>query len=313
MKDPNLIVGMDKPDDAGVYRLSDDLALILTLDFFTPVVDDPYMFGQIAVTNALSDVYAMGGKPLVAMNIICFPQEGDVSILQEILKGGHDKMAEAGVLLVGGHSVDDQEIKYGISVTGTVHPDRILRNTGAMPGDKLILTKPVGTGIISTAIKADMTDDMIEKMVAGYMNTLNKRPAELMENFDVHACTDVTGFGFLGHACEMIESSNVGMVISASSVPVFSEAVEFAKMGLIPAGAYRNEKFRTAFVEKEADVSDDIMKILFDPQTSGGLIIALSVPEADGLLQQLHDDGISEAAIIGEITQHNAGKILVKK
>jgi selenide,water dikinase len=313
MKDPNLIVGMDKPDDAGVYRLSDDLALILTLDFFTPVVDDPYLFGQIAVTNALSDVYAMGGMPLVAMNIICFPQEGDVSILQEILKGGHDKMAEAGVLLVGGHSVDDQEIKYGISVTGTVHPDRILKNTGARPGDKLILTKPVGTGIISTAIKADMTDDMIEKKVAGYMNTLNRRPAELMKKFDVHACTDVTGFGLLGHACEMIEGSNVGMVISASSVPVFLEAIDFVKMGLIPAGAYRNEKFRAAFVDKEAEVSDDSMKILFDPQTSGGLIIALSDPEADRLLKQLHDDGISEAAIVGEITQHHAGKILVKK
>lgn len=312
MKDTNLLVGMDKPDDAGVYRLSEDLALILTLDFFTPVVDDPYLFGQIAVTNALSDVYAMGGKPLVAMNIICFPQEGDISILQDILKGGHDKMAEAGVLLVGGHSVDDSEIKYGLSVTGTVHPDKVLKNMGSQPGDRLILTKPVGTGIISTAIKAEMADEAVEARVAGYMNALNKIPAELMTGFDVHACTDVTGFGLLGHACEMIGGSDVGMTIFASWVPAFPEAFEYARMGLIPAGAYRNEKFRASFMEKEAGVSDERMKILFDPQTSGGLLISLSAPQADELLSMLHDAGIPEAAIIGEITEDHAGRIRVR-
>lgn len=312
MKDTNLLVGMDKPDDAGVYRLSEDLALILTLDFFTPVVDDPYLFGQIAVTNALSDVYAMGGKPLVAMNIICFPQEGDISILQDILKGGHDKMAEAGVLLVGGHSVDDSEIKYGLSVTGTVHPDKVLKNMGSQPGDRLILTKPVGTGIISTAIKAEMADEAVEARVAGYMNALNKIPAELMTGFDVHACTDVTGFGLLGHACEMIGGSDVGMTIFASRVPAFPEAFEYARMGLIPAGAYRNEKFRASFMEKEAGVSDERMKILFDPQTSGGLLISLSAPQADELLSMLHDAGIPEAAIIGEITEDHAGRIRVR-
>ena len=311
MKDPNLLVGMGKPDDAGVYRLSDDLALILTLDFFTPVVDDPYLFGQIAVTNALSDVYAMGGKPLVAMNIICFPQEGDISILQNILKGGHDKMAEAGVLLVGGHSVDDSEIKYGLSVTGTVHPDKVLKNMGSQPGDKLILTKPVGTGIISTAIKADIADEAVETKVAAYMNTLNKIPAELMTGFDVHACTDVTGFGLLGHAFEMIGGSDVGMTIYASHVPIMTEAIEYARMGLIPAGAYRNEKFRASFVEKKTGVSDERMKILFDPQTSGGLLISLSALQADNLLSMLHDAGIPEAAIIGEITEEHAGRIVV--
>ena len=313
MKDPNLLVGMDKPDDAGVYRIGDDLALILTLDFFTPVVDDPYLFGQIAVTNALSDVYAMGGKPLVAMNIICFPQDGDVSILQEILRGGYDKMMEAGVLLVGGHSVDDSEIKYGLSVTGTIHPDKVLKNIGSQPGDRLILTKPVGTGIISTAIKADLADTAVEEKVAAYMNTLNKIPAELMTGFDVHACTDVTGFGLLGHACEMIEGGGVGMTIHASRVPVIPEAVEYARMGLIPAGAYRNEKFRVSIVEKGGAVSDDIMKILFDPQTSGGLLISLNAPDADELLIRLHDKGITEAAIIGEITEEHAGRILVRE
>ena len=312
MKDPNLLVGMDKPDDAGVYRISDDTALILTLDFFTPVVDDPYLFGQIAVTNALSDVYAMGGRPLVAMNIICFPQEGDVSILQEILRGGYDKMAEAGTLLVGGHSVDDSEIKYGISVTGTVHPDRILKNIGSQPGNSIILTKPVGTGIISTAIKADMADAGVEEKVATYMNTLNKVPAELMADFDVHACTDVTGFGLLGHACEMIEKSDVGMRIFASRVPVIKEAIEYASMGLIPAGAYRNEKYRESFVKKESGVSDDIMKILFDPQTSGGLMIALPSDQAGRLLKMLKGAGITDAAIIGEITKDHPGRIMVK-
>jgi len=312
MKDPNLLVGMDKPDDAGVYRISDDTALILTLDFFTPVVDDPYLFGQIAVTNALSDVYAMGGRPLVAMNIICFPQDGDVSILQEILRGGYDKMAEAGTLLVGGHSVDDSEIKYGISVTGTVHPERILKNIGSLPGDSLILTKPVGTGIISTAIKADMADAGVEEKVATYMNTLNKVPAEIMSGFDVHACTDVTGFGLLGHACEMIEKSDVGMRIFSSSVPVIKEALEYASMGLIPAGAYRNEKYRESFVEKDSCVSDDLMKILFDPQTSGGLMISLPSDQAGSLLVMLHDAGITDAAIIGEITRDHPGMITVE-
>lgn len=313
MKDPNLLVGMETPDDAGVYRISDDLALILTLDFFTPIVDDPYDFGQIAVTNALSDVYAMGGRPLLAMNIICFPSKGmDIAILQEILRGGSDKMLEAGVLLVGGHSVDDNEIKYGLSVTGTVHPGRVLKNIGGMPGDAVILTKPLGTGIISTALKADMADKGAERKAIESMKTLNRVSAETMERFFVHACTDVTGFGLMGHACEMIERSGAGMRIFASRVPVFGEALEYARMGLIPGGAYRNREFRLSMIDMGPGVDDSLGHVLFDPQTSGGLLIVLPGTDAADLLKQLHDAGTGEAAIIGEITEGHPGRIIVE-
>ncbi len=312
MKDPNLIVGMEKPDDAGVYRISDDLALILTLDFFTPIVDDPYDFGQIAVANALSDVYAMGGKPLLAMNIICFPSTGmDISILQEILRGGFDKMQESGVLLVGGHSVDDNEIKYGLSVTGTVHPNKVLKNIGGRPGDVVILTKPLGTGIISTAIKAGMVDKNVEKKVIKSMKALNGKPAELMDGLSVHACTDVTGFGLLGHACEMIEGSDVGMRIFAARVPVFAKALEYARMGLIPGGTYRNQEYRASMVDIEHGIDEELVKVLFDPQTSGGLLIVLPDAEAGRLLSLLHAEGIRKAAIVGEITPAHAGRIKV--
>lgn len=303
---------MENPDDAGVYRINDDLALILTLDFFTPVVDEPYLFGQIAVANALSDVYAMGGRPVLAMNIICFPQDGDISILKDILKGGFDKMSEAGVLLVGGHSVDDREIKYGLSVTGTVHPRKILANRGSRPGDRLVLTKPLGTGIVATAVKADMASRQAQEKVIRSMNTLNRVPAEIMEGFAVHACTDITGFGLLGHACEMIENTAAGMVVYASRVPVFEEALEYAGMGLIPGGAYRNEKFRQTLVDTEGEIDDDRMKLMFDPQTSGGLLISLEAGEAEKLLAELHAHGIGEAAIIGEITEEHPGRIVIK-
>ena len=303
---------MENPDDAGVYRINDDLALILTLDFFTPVVDEPYLFGQIAVANALSDVYAMGGRPVLAMNIICFPQDGDISILKDILKGGFDKMSEAGVLLVGGHSVDDREIKYGLSVTGTVHPRKILANRGSRPGDRLVLTKPLGTGIVATAVKADMASRQAQEKVIRSMNTLNRVPAEIMEGFAVHACTDITGFGLLGHACEMIENTAAGMVVYASRVPVFEEALEYAGMGLIPGGAYRNEKFRQTLVDTEGEIDDDRMKLMFDPQTSGGLLISLEAGEAEKLLAELHAHGIAEAAIIGEITEEHPGRIVIK-
>ena len=312
MTHPDLLVGMENPDDAGVYRINDDLALILTLDFFTPVVDEPYLFGQIAVANALSDVYAMGGRPVLAMNIICFPQDGDISILKDILKGGFDKMSEAGVLLVGGHSVDDREIKYGLSVTGTVHPRKILANRGSRPGDRLVLTKPLGTGIVATAVKADMASRQAQENVIRSMNTLNRVPAEIMEGFAVHACTDITGFGLLGHACEMIENTAAGMVVYASRVPVFEEALEYAGMGLIPGGAYRNEKFRQTLVDTEGEIDDDRMKLMFDPQTSGGLLISLEAGEAEKLLAELHAHGIAEAAIIGEITEEHPGRIVIK-
>ena len=311
MTDPNLIVGMGRPDDAAVYRITNDLALILTLDFITPVVDDPYLFGQIAVTNSLSDVYAMGGTPILAMNIICYPQDGEIPVLQDILKGGMDKLAEAGVLLVGGHSVGDGEIKFGISVTGTVRPDKVLRNTGARPGDRLILTKPIGTGIVSTAIKAGMADPEAEAAVYRSMNTLNRTAAELMALFEVHACTDVTGFGLLGHACEMVEGTKTGMTIHSSRVPVFSWAPKYLGMGLLPGGAYRNEGFRLPLVAARPGVGEEELKILFDPQTSGGLLIAVKGDEAQVLLEKLLASGVSDAAIIGEITSENPGRIAV--
>ena len=314
MHDPNLIVGMDRPDDAGVYRITRDLALILTLDFFTPIVDDPYDFGQIAVANALSDVYAMGGRPLLAMNIICFPEKTmDISILQEILRGGSDKMVEAGVLLVGGHSVDDPEIKYGLSVTGTVHPDKVLKNTGGLPGDSVILTKPLGCGIISTAIKADMATTAVEEKAVRSMKTLNGKAAKIMEGYTVHACTDVTGFGLLGHACEMIEGTDVGLKIHASQVHVFPEALEYARMGLIPAGAYRNREFRTKIVDIQQGISDELAITLFDPQTSGGLLIVLPGNDAEKLVLQLREGGVEDAAIIGEIIDNQPGRIVVEK
>jgi len=312
MHDANLLVGMDRPDDAGVYRVSDDLALILTLDFFTPIVDDPYDFGQIAVANALSDVYAMGGTPKLVMNIICFPvKDMDVSVLEEVLRGGTDKMVEAGVLLVGGHSVEDREIKYGLSVTGMVHPDRVLKNAGALPGDALVLTKALGTGIIATAVKAEMADPAAEQVIVASMKALNRVPAEVMAGFDVHACTDITGFGFLGHACEMIEDTAVGMHIFASRVPVFPEALEYAAMGLIPAGAYRNEGFRKAMVDVRPGVGDNLRMVLYDPQTSGGLLIALPSGQAENLVSRLHAQGITGAGIVGETSAREPGRIVV--
>ncbi len=312
MSDANLMLGLEHPDDAGVYRVTDELALILTVDFFTPMVDDPYAFGQIAVANALSDVYAMGGAPRLAMNIIGFPiGTMDVGILERILKGGADKIAEAGVLLVGGHSVDDPEPKYGLSVTGFVHPDRVLPSRGARAGDRLILTKPVGTGIISTAIKADMAEDHTTARIIRIMSTLNRAAAECMARYDVHACTDITGFGLLGHAAEMVEGGDVGMVIHAKAVPVFPEALEFAAMGLLPAGLYRNEQFRRAMIVNDG-VDDDLIKVFCDPQTSGGLFISLPHEQAAHLLRDLHAEGVTEASIVGEIVDAPAGVITVR-
>jgi selenide,water dikinase len=304
---------MERAEDAGVYKLNDELAIVQTLDFFTPVVDDPYTFGQVAAANALSDVYAMGGRPLTAMNIVCFPVKTmDISVLRKILAGGLDKIREAGAILIGGHSVEDEELKYGLSVSGVIHPAKVVLNTGARAGDKLILTKPLGTGIINTALKAKMADEGTVSRVVNCMATLNRKASELMMEAGVHACTDVTGFGLLGHACEMIEGTDVGMVIYSDAVPFFPEAEEFAMMGLVPAGTYRNKEFRSHMVEVATNISDDRLLILFDAQTSGGLLISVPSPGAEELLNNLHEAGIREAAVIGKIVAEPKGKITIK-
>jgi selenide,water dikinase len=304
---------MESLDDAGVYKLSDDLAIIQTIDFFTPIVDDPYDFGQIAVANALSDVYAMGGKPLTAMNVVCFPiKKLDISVLKDTLKGGIDKMKEAGVTLVGGHSIDDAELKYGLSVTGIVHPERLVTNSGAKVGDKLILTKPLGTGIISTALKAGKSSKETTAKVTKYMAALNKKASELMQDVGVHACTDITGFGFLGHACQLAQNSQVGIKINFSSVPLFTEVEEFARAGLCPGGLHRNREFYGKMVEFSKQVPDYIQDILFDPQTSGGLLIVLAPEAAEPLVKKLHKAGVQDAVIVGEAISKPMGKILVE-
>jgi len=304
---------MERAEDASIYKLTDDLAVVQTLDFFTPIVDDPYSFGQIAAANALSDVYAMGGKPLTAMNIVCFPiNTMDISILKEILAGGVDKVHEAGVILVGGHSVEDQELKYGLSITGTIHPAKVVLNIGARVSDKLILTKPLGTGIISTALKGKMADEDTVAKVIKSMANLNRKASELMQEIGVNACTDVTGFGLLGHASEMIEGTDVGMVIRSAAVPFFPETKELAQKGMIPGGLHRNREFRLNMVEIAKEVPDYLADILFDPQTSGGLLISVSEQKASVLLERMHKEGIKEAAIIGEVIAEPKDKIIVK-
>jgi len=305
---------MEHADDAGVYRLRDDLAIIQTVDFFTPIVDDPYLFGRIAVTNALSDVYAMGGKPLTAMNIVCFPVgKMDIGILREILRGGLDQMREAGVVLVGGHSVEDDEPKYGLSVTGVIHPDRVLANQGAKPGDRLILTKALGSGIVSTAVKGGVAEPSLQRRSVATMMELNRKAAELIsERSDVHACTDITGFGLLGHAMEMIEGSQTGMIINSGAVPHFDGLQELVEMGVVPGGLVKNRKFRQHQVEKGADCPDWIFDLLFDPQTSGGLFISLPEAGANELLAKMKNAGMADAAIIGEVVSFPPGKIIVE-
>jgi selenide, water dikinase len=292
--------------------VSDDLALIQTVDFFTPVVDDPFSFGQIAAANALSDVYAMGGTPKTAMNLVAFPaKDMDISILRSIIEGGLDKMREAGVVLVGGHTVEDAELKYGLSVTGFVHPDRILTKKNLKPGDRLILTKPLGTGIINTAIKGGLASEPIIAQVTKSMAALNKNSAEVMADYPVHACTDITGFGFLGHLSEMVVGSGCGVRIDALGVPVFPETLEYAAMGLIPAGAYRNRDFRLFMVDFASTVDRTLRDVFFDPQTSGGLLISVAPQEAENLLRDLKTKGMHDAAMVGEVVAEPQGRIVV--
>ena len=272
------------------------------MDFFTPIVDDPYWFGQIAAANALSDVYAMGGTPRTAMNLVAFPvQTLDLSVLRRIVQGGIDKLVEAGVVLVGGHSIEDKELKYGLSITGLVHPARVLTKGNLRAGDRLVLTKPLGTGIVNTAVKAGMASPDLTETVTVLMAALNKTAAEIMATFEVHACTDVTGFGLLGHLAEMVVGSGRSAKIFCGRVPVIPEALAFADMGLIPAGAYKNREFRENVIDASADIERRRLDVLFDPQTSGGLLIAVPASQADALVQALRKGGIAQAALIGEI------------
>jgi selenide,water dikinase len=299
-------------DNAGVYKLSGDLAIVQTVDFFTPVVDDPYTFGQIAAANALSDIYTMGARPLTAMNLVCFPTNSlPISVLKDILRGGLDKMNEAKVALVGGHSIDDTELKYGLSVTGVVHPKRLITNSGAKPGDKLILTKPLGTGIIATALKAKAVSKKTITRVSQSMARLNNQAAELMLAIGIHACTDITGFGFLGHGVQMAQNSRVGLKVNVTAVPLFPEASKLAQGGFCPGGLHRNRDFYSPSVKISRAIPEYIQDILFDPQTSGGLLISLAPSKAAKLLEKLHRAGIQDAAIIGEVVSQPKGKVIV--
>lgn len=279
-------MGIETSDDAAIYKINDETAMIQTVDFFTPVVDDPYTFGQIAAANALSDVYAMGGEPKVALNIVCFPNCLDVEILGEILRGGADKVKETGAVLVGGHSVQDDEPKYGLCVSGFVHPDKVYKNHGAAAGDVLILTKKVGSGVINTAVKGGMASAEAEAAAVAVMSRLNKTAKRVSEKYTVHACTDITGFGVIGHCCEMAEASDVSLELYTKSINYIEDAVEYASMGLVPAGAYSNMGHRQDQVEK-GGIEDVYEDLLYDPQTSGGLLFAVPEEEAEAFLTEL--------------------------
>lgn len=309
-KDPKVLVGLETSDDAGVYQLNDEIALVQTVDFFTPIVDDPFTFGQIAVANALSDVYAMGGTPLTGMNIVAFPIKTlSHSILKEILLGGLLKMKEAGVALVGGHSIEDPEIKYGLAVTGLIHPQKILTNAKAKVGDKLVLTKALGTGIIATALKGGKASEEAVRKIVESMVTLNRTASEWMKKLGAHACTDITGFSFIGHALEMATASQVGMVIQSEAIPIFREAMDYAKSGLVPGGAHSNRKFFSCKVEMDPKISDFLADILYDPQTSGGLLISMPSGEAEELVAALKKEGHVHSCIVGEVVKEPSGKI----
>ena len=322
-EDPNLIVGSGTCDDAGVYRLNDETALIQTVDFFTPIVDDPYAFGQITAANALSDVYAMGGRPLLCMNILACPVKTmPETVFRHVVEGGLQKIREAGALLVGGHSIEDTELKYGLSVTGVVHPDRVLKNSGARPGDVLVLTKPLGTGILSTAIKGGLGGAGLEKRLIEVMATLNRLPAEILQRPEFmddpamrpHACTDITGFGLIGHLHEMAQASLVSIHIHTESLPILAETLAFADMGIVPEGAHANRKFYLSQVDGACEPPSSLELICCDPQTSGGLLVSLPEVGARALLAYLQEEGYPLACgIIGDVHQEPAGRIILEK
>ena len=300
--DPNVLVGFDTADDAGVYLIGPDQALVQTVDFFTPIVDDPYTFGQIAATNSLSDVYAMGGKPLTALAMVCFPEKGDFEVLERILAGGLSKMVEAGCTIVGGHSIRDPEIKFGYSVTGMIHPQRVLANSGAKAGDKLIFTKAIGTGVISTAIKKGKAKESWIEAATQSMTTLNQRAAEVVidSGARINAMTDVTGFGLIGHAREMALGSNVSLRLFASQIQLLEGALECVREGHVPGGLKANREFAECLVSYEEGVPEEIRTLLYDPQTAGGLLISVAGGDADRLLGGLREANV-QASLIGEV------------
>jgi selenide,water dikinase len=308
---PDLLVGRETSDDAGVIRVREDLALIQTMDFFTPIVNDPREYGRIAAANALSDVYAMGGRPLTAMNVVCFPRdEIPMEVLKEILMGGIEVVHEAGALLVGGHSVSDPELKYGLSVLGVVHPDQVVTNAGAQPGDRLILTKPLGTGILATAIKGRTLPVEAEREAVRWMTTLNRDAAEAMQAVGVHACTDITGFGLLGHTLEMAVASAVEIQICASRVPVLPAALEMGRMGMIPGGTFANRKYCERSISLENGVDPLLIDCMADAQTSGGLLIAVQEERAERLHEALEDRGLPHPEV-GRVLAPCTGRIYI--
>ena len=303
--DPNLLVGFDKSDDASVYKVSDELALVQTVDFFPPIADDPYTFGAIAATNALSDVYAMGGEPKLALNIMAVPADLSKDAVHQILRGGYEKAFEAGVIITGGHSILDSEPKYGLAVTGFVHPDKVLTNSGAEAGDILLLTKPIGIGIITTAAKADLVDEDTMAYAVKLMTTLNKSARDIMVKYRVHACTDVTGFALLGHCCEMAQGSDAEIHIDVDAIDLIPDALEFARSGILPEGMYRNRNFAEAYVDP-GDVELAKQDMLYDPQTSGGLLIAVHPDDADALFEELKGT-VPSAQRIGKVKAYTGG------
>lgn len=311
--DENLMVGVETADDAAVYRVSDEVALIQTVDFFPPMVDDPYTFGQIAAANALSDVYAMGGEPRLALNVVAFPNCLGAEVLGEILAGGASKVQEAGAVLAGGHSINDEEPKYGLCVSGFVHPDRIWKNGGAQAGDVLLLTKPLGVGLINTAVKAGMASAEAEKRAVESMSCLNKIAMEVLREAEIHSCTDVTGFGLTGHALETARASKASFVIETKKLEVLPDALFYASMGLVPEGTYRNKEFNKKDVRIEEQVDEALEDLVFDPQTSGGLLVSLPGRDAEMVLRKLEQAGYPlKAGIVGFVTDLQDKYLLIR-
>ena len=303
--DPRLIVGYDKSDDASVYVLDEKTALVQTTDFFPPIVDDPFLYGQIAAANALSDVYAMGGEPKLALNIMCLAQSMDDHAVQEILRGGYDKAYEAGAIITGGHTIQGAEPIYGLAVSGFVHPKKVLTNSGAKPGDVLILTKPIGIGVLTSAMKADLCDEETVQLAMRLMTTLNKNARDVMVRYRVHACTDVTGFGLMGHLLEMCQGSGLAARVDTKGIDLIGAAMEFARMGVLPAGLYRNRSFAESSVDA-GEVELAVQDLLFDPQTSGGLLMAADPGDAESLLADLRGC-VPSAQRVGELTAYQGG------